>query len=182
MHMTYAEKLRDPRWQRKRLQTLEAYNFKCGVCLSEEKTLHVHHLIYRKGVEPWDYEPVADLMAMCEDCHNDRTLEDARIKEALTDGVFRDVVRLLLEAGSYNSCHVYGGMLPHFYHALWCFLERFQGVPWRLAGELSESRINSQIKCLGWLKDAKNELCKAAHEAVLAYESAMLKFHEGAEK
>lgn len=66
--MTYSEKLRDPRWQRKRLEILQKYNFKCEACWSGEDTLHVHHTYYVKGREPWEY-PDSSLEVLCENCH-----------------------------------------------------------------------------------------------------------------
>jgi len=71
MTKTYAEKLRDPRWQKKRLQVLQDAGFACSECGSVERTLHIHHPFYRKGVEPWDYADW-DLICVCEDCHEDR--------------------------------------------------------------------------------------------------------------
>ena len=65
---TYSEKLRDPRWQRKRLEVLQRDDFTCQECSSTTKTLHIHHLDYEKGFEPWDY-PLDYLVTLCEDCH-----------------------------------------------------------------------------------------------------------------
>jgi len=64
----YAKKLRDPRWQKKRLQVLERDSFKCQACLATKKPLHVHHRIYVRGRDPWDY-PSCSLVTLCEDCH-----------------------------------------------------------------------------------------------------------------
>lgn len=66
--MTYAEKLKDPRWQKRRLEILERDNFTCVNCSSTEKELHVDHKRYRRGFEPWDYED-SDLGTLCVDCH-----------------------------------------------------------------------------------------------------------------
>jgi hypothetical protein len=66
--VTYAEKLKDPRWQRKRLQILERENFTCEQCEDKTKTLHVHHYYYVKGRDPWDYPDFA-LAVLCEECH-----------------------------------------------------------------------------------------------------------------
>jgi hypothetical protein len=68
--MTYSEKLRDPRWQKKRLQVMERDDFSCACCQSRTRTLNVHHTYYRKGAMPWDY-PSGDLVTMCEDCHEE---------------------------------------------------------------------------------------------------------------
>lgn len=65
---TYSEKLKDPRWQRKRLEIMERDQFKCRHCRSTEKTLNVHHKVYRKGKMPWDYEDDV-FVTLCEDCH-----------------------------------------------------------------------------------------------------------------
>lgn len=64
----YWEKLRDPRWQRKRLEVMERDDFSCRSCGSNEKTLNVHHKTYRKNAEPWDYED-ENFVTYCEDCH-----------------------------------------------------------------------------------------------------------------
>lgn len=66
---SYSEKLRDPRWQRKRLQILERDNFTCGSCGDKTSELHVHHREYESGGEPWDGD---DRMkcARCKACHD----------------------------------------------------------------------------------------------------------------
>lgn len=66
--MTYSEKLRDPRWQKKRLLILERDEFTCRSCGNSSKTLHVHHLSYIKGNSPWEY-PDKNLLTLCEVCH-----------------------------------------------------------------------------------------------------------------
>lgn len=78
---TYAEKLKDPRWQKKRLQVLEAAGWECVNCGSGTKTLHVHHGYYMRGREPWDYPDTA-LHCLCEDCHK-RTTETRSAIDAL---------------------------------------------------------------------------------------------------
>ncbi len=66
--MTYSEKLKDPRWQKKRLRILERDEFTCQKCESETKTLHVHHKYYLHGKDPWDYDD-AVLITLCFECH-----------------------------------------------------------------------------------------------------------------
>lgn len=68
--MTYAEKLKDPRWQKKRLEILQRDDFTCQVCFDNTNTLHVHHLSYEKGIEPWEY-PGCSLITLCASCHED---------------------------------------------------------------------------------------------------------------
>jgi len=43
--MNYADKLKDPRWQKKRLKIMERANWECESCGDSEKTLHIHHNI-----------------------------------------------------------------------------------------------------------------------------------------
>ena len=65
---TYAELLKDPRWQKRKTEILLRDNFTCQKCGCMDKTLHVHHIFY-DGRNPWDYEDEA-LITLCEDCHN----------------------------------------------------------------------------------------------------------------
>lgn len=69
---TYSEKLRDPRWQKKRLEVLENAKFECSECGTTEKELHVHHRFYEKGKDPWDYHHI-NLQCLCVECHKTRT-------------------------------------------------------------------------------------------------------------
>lgn len=68
MAKTYWEKLKDPRWQRKRLEAMERSGFACEVCYDDEQTLHVHHKQYFKGRDPWEYDD-KQLAVLCESCH-----------------------------------------------------------------------------------------------------------------
>ena len=66
---SYWEKLKDPRWQKKRLLMLERSEWTCEVCGDSENTLNVYHKQYLKGREPWEYEE-GQLIVLCEDCHS----------------------------------------------------------------------------------------------------------------
>ena len=66
---TYSEKLKDPRWQKKRLEVMKRNDFHCEICGDGESTLHVHHKEYFKGREIWEYEP-EQLAVVCKDCHD----------------------------------------------------------------------------------------------------------------
>lgn len=72
---TYREKLLDPRWQKRRLEILERDGWACRECADASSTLHVHHVAYRSGADPWDY-PDHMLVALCEECH-ERVKDDA---------------------------------------------------------------------------------------------------------
>lgn len=68
MATAYFEKLKDPRWQKKRLEALEHANWSCSVCFETANTLHVHHKQYFKGREPWEYD-TDQLACLCAGCH-----------------------------------------------------------------------------------------------------------------
>lgn len=80
--MTYSEKLRDPRWQKKRLAVLERENWSCQCCGDKTSTLHVHHLVYSKG-EPWD-APMENLECLCSGCHEWREQWNEMCEERTT--------------------------------------------------------------------------------------------------
>lgn len=89
--MSYAEKLKDVRWQRKRLELLEKSQWRCsniqlGTCPNYEtpdkNTLAVHHRIYLPKTEPWDYEAWA-YQVLCDDCHKQAQLIMQQAQTAL---------------------------------------------------------------------------------------------------
>lgn len=65
--LSYSDKLKHPKWQRKRLLVLDRDDFTCQLCNDTETCLHVHHLKYY-GDDPWDVHD-DDLLTLCEDCH-----------------------------------------------------------------------------------------------------------------
>jgi len=71
--MKYAEQLKDPRWQRKRLEVLQAKQFKCESCENETETLHVHHRYYVSHRMPWEY-PDFCYQVLCASCHEQEKL------------------------------------------------------------------------------------------------------------
>ena len=74
--MTYADLLRDPRWQRKRLEIMQRADFCCELCGDDRTTLNVHHLRYVRGRMPWQYDDT-DLACLCEPCHRRQHPEKA---------------------------------------------------------------------------------------------------------
>lgn len=74
---TYFEKLRDPRWQRKRLEIMSRDDFQCRRCHTKTNTLNVHHRAYLKNRDPWDYQDHM-LTTLCEPCH-ERTESNLRL-------------------------------------------------------------------------------------------------------
>lgn len=65
---TYSEKLKDPRWQKKRLEIFNLRGFKCEKCGCEENELHIHHRFYISGREAWEYDNDV-FQVLCSDCH-----------------------------------------------------------------------------------------------------------------
>ena len=67
----YSEYLKNPKWQKKRLEILSRDNFSCVVCgngIETDTALHVHHLSYMKGSMPWEYD-IDDMRVLCRTCH-----------------------------------------------------------------------------------------------------------------
>jgi hypothetical protein len=99
---SYFELLRDPRWQRKRLEVMEKAEFKCQYCATETETLNVHHKIYRSGADPWDY-PNDQLVCICEHCHEEEhaLLHDLRL---MTIGFTNHFLRKVVEYAHEKRC------------------------------------------------------------------------------
>lgn len=95
---TYSEKLKDPRWQRLRLEIFQRDNFACRKCGDTTRTLAVHHLQYQRGKEPWEY-PAEALMTVCEPCHNEEYEAKGADQELLSAlkqcGAFSDEISAL---------------------------------------------------------------------------------------
>lgn len=98
---TYSEKLKNPKWQKKRLEILQRDNFKCSKCADTETELQIHHLKYTGN--PWD-APNENLITVCKHCHF--ILEDAKEKHfeiiGIEDGGFYKIV-LLKDGIAYYS-------------------------------------------------------------------------------
>lgn len=99
---TYAELLKDPRWQKKRLLVLERDSWECVHCGDADKTLHVHHRIYRKNTKPWDYEDNV-YETLCEACHKKATELQREFNEQLAHLDYTDMVTLLGYAKGLNT-------------------------------------------------------------------------------
>ena len=100
--MTYSDKLRDPRWQKKRLKILERDGWKCKYCESEDIELHVHHKKY-KGL-PHDADD-EDLETLCKNCHYIFHFMKDNFSEFI--GNFSTIKRLKSEINESYSLYVY---------------------------------------------------------------------------
>ena len=107
--MTYQDKLKDPRWQKKRLQILERDNWTCQECYNSDRTLHVHHKFYEKGREPWDIDN--DLLTtLCKDCHKSEGdvayhVNQGLIKEIRKHFTSLDIINIILGLRSMQLVH-----------------------------------------------------------------------------
>lgn len=95
--MTYSEKLKDPRWQKKRLEVMHRDGFACLDCGATDKPLNVHHTHYHKG-GPWE-TGVEHLRTVCADCHEKRHPLERELRREF-DGVIAqlspDQIELLI--------------------------------------------------------------------------------------
>jgi len=83
---TYGQKLRDPRWQKRRLEVMQRDEFTCRMCGDNTCTLNVHHLAYSRGKNPWDTD-MDLLVTLCEWCHEE--WHDHPVSAALTSTLMR---------------------------------------------------------------------------------------------
>lgn len=82
----YTDSLKDPRWQKKRLEVFNRDNFTCQMCNSTTNTLVVHHFKYNG--EPWDIDS-KHLLTICESCH----AEEHKFRQSEED----DFIKILKE-------------------------------------------------------------------------------------
>lgn len=99
----YSEKLKDPRWQKRRLEIFTRDKWTCRGCESTTKTLHVHHKRYEWGKSPWEYQD-EDLITLCEGCHDlegDLSKADYYAEIAQASGMLNIKLWLFTNAISY---------------------------------------------------------------------------------
>lgn len=118
--MTYAEKLKDPRWQKRRLEILNYHNYTCSKCLNgidDGVTLHVHHTKYIDGFDPWEYSDCY-LTVLCEDCHKiERLIEERKAVLISKIADMGDIIPKHCPAcGGYNV----NSVQPYHYHCITC--------------------------------------------------------------
>jgi hypothetical protein len=103
--VSYSDLLRDPRWQKKRLEVLERENFACEQCEDASTELHVHHTYYAKGRKPWEYD-AADLRCLCKPCHErvtEKTAELHRLLGECDEGSFDIILGLVRMLVAYGN-------------------------------------------------------------------------------
>lgn len=91
----YESLLRDPRWQKRRLEFMSAKGWKCEVCGDDREELHVHHRSYIGGNKPWEYED-AWMECLCDTCHTLRHLDKGKVMKYVfkTQGIAERMARV----------------------------------------------------------------------------------------
>jgi hypothetical protein len=94
--MRYADKLKDPKWQKRRLEIFERDNWMCRLCKDDKQSLVVHHLCYFPKIEPWEYEDKY-LLTLCEPCHekNDFKTLGGLVDKIILDAFLQSRRRML---------------------------------------------------------------------------------------
>lgn len=82
MSTDYIELLRDPRWQRKRLEIMQRDGWTCRSCGGSGSELQVHHKRYERGKPPWEIDE-RFLVTLCDECHRTITLLRRKAHDAL---------------------------------------------------------------------------------------------------
>lgn len=72
----HGDYLRSPEWRAKRDAVLRRDGYMCQACL-QNQAVQVHHKTYRH----WGNEPLFDLVAVCEICHDEITKMDREYRE-----------------------------------------------------------------------------------------------------
>lgn len=89
----YSDLLRDPRWQKRRLQVFERDDWECNACGNKDRQLQVHHLKYHG--KPWD-APDEHLETLCDECHEWRTEWDNKFGRSLVRTLFfKNLVKVM---------------------------------------------------------------------------------------
>ena len=66
---SFEEQIKDPRWQKRRLEIMQRDEFTCQMCGDKESTLHVHHIKYVSGRNYWEYNDW-EMITLCAECHS----------------------------------------------------------------------------------------------------------------
>jgi hypothetical protein len=105
--MEYSEILKDPKWQKKRLQILERDKWKCCFCGDSESTLHVHHIVY--AGKPWDQRD-ATYLTLCEKCHEEESKPYVKrgMKNSSDQELFFHIMQMHLRISRNNMIGIAG--------------------------------------------------------------------------
>ena len=103
--MTYAQQLRHPKWEQRRLQVIEKAGSRCECCgnfgindgETSEVRFEIHHGYYTPGLMAWEY-PDDVLYCLCPECHKDvqESMERAQYELAKRQLKLRMIIRDLI--------------------------------------------------------------------------------------
>lgn len=115
--MTYAEKLKDPRWKAFRDEFADWFErtkrrkcLYCESCGEEIERFHVHHKRYEDGLEPWEYS-FDDLKMLCGECHEELHLIEKMVRAWIiaasseTIYEFASFMKILMEFKKEHQAH-----------------------------------------------------------------------------
>ena len=105
MSTNYAERLKHPLWQRKRLHVLQRADWTCQACGSTSTQLHAHHKVYIKGRLPWDY-PDNLLECLCDPCHERAHAHLQRLELTVAEqpsALLPHITRMMVKLGAAMS-------------------------------------------------------------------------------
>jgi hypothetical protein len=103
---SYGALLRDPKWQKTRLEIMQRANFACEKCGDKKSTLNVHHKNYKQGRNPWEYE-LSNFVCLCERCHEEIHEQKKMINNLLPYSLldFSEILSGYI-SDQYNAWHV----------------------------------------------------------------------------
>jgi 5-methylcytosine-specific restriction endonuclease McrA len=135
--MTYKEKLQTDDWKIRRIWIIQKDKYTCQTCgklgsdnflllpgimegdtlkpfnepiiVADEESLelNVHHVCYRKGLEPWEY-PDEELITLCPECHK-------KIHEEQDIPIFNETGKIISNTTKCDRCGGYG-YIPQYSH------------------------------------------------------------------
>lgn len=150
----YSELLKDPRWQKKRLEIMQRDEFTCQHCGSSTEQLHVHHRYYDESLNPWEYENES-LITLCENCH--------KREHNLSTGTYMDFTELKEELAKKGFSNlIIPCLLSNISHCIFNIYEEECSSTWReidneilkLIKRIADSyNSTSDLKLLASLKD-----------------------------
>lgn len=128
----YFRQLKDPRWQKRRLEILTRDDFTCRECQDNSSTLHVHHTHYVWDQSPWEASDKY-LITLCKDCHEEigRVEKEyipqmmASIKACFYGENIRKITKIFQHIQEYNNSPAVINALENFFDdgRLWEIVE-----------------------------------------------------------
>jgi len=108
----YSDKLKDPRWAKKRKEILCRDANVCADCYTHNAPMHVHHIYYEYGFQPWEY-PDDAYLTLCDKCHE---IEHERFRSYVGPSRVMSLKKLGFRAKDYETlCFSYVGIVAGFF-------------------------------------------------------------------